>query len=473
MQNTATVLKLFSDGRLLTAEEFGRFQELWEERKLYGDEITNWLTRTGVFSPAAARTVDLMAKGFIREPDAAMLFSTDGLEKLKTSLLAPKPVPVPALVTAGSAPAAQRPKPAPRPMLDPPPAPPPSPYTRSTRAEIQSTNPTPRFQSDAVHKHATPSRGGSSGSLSGVRLGSASHTVGVGSTLGKCLLTGVLGQGGHGMVYSALHQSLNIPVAIKVLLGEVEELHPEMVRQLRREAQLLARLNHPNVIRVLDFDLQPVPHVVLEYAEGPSLADLIAQTGGLWVPRAADIFMQVARGLAAAWELKVVHRDIKPANILMARNGVAKIADLGLALTPMSGSRLIETRQVVGTCAYMAPEQARTAHEVDFRADMYSLGATFYHCVTGHLPFQAKSAREFLLKHAAEELMPPHVVAPDRVDEATSEIICTMMAKNADDRYQNYDDLISALMVLPSHRSQNTLRLTPNGGSAGSRTAIE
>jgi eukaryotic-like serine/threonine-protein kinase len=458
MTQSATILKLFSDGQLLSAAEYVSFQGMWEERKTYGDDLAGWLTRTGVFGATASRTVELMAKGFIREPDAGMLFAPGGLEKLRASLqlVATKPVPKAA------------------PASEPLPNPPPKPHARSTMAEIQSHNPTPRFASDAMPKqHGMPVRtASSSGSLSGVRLGSASHTIGVGSTLGKCLLTGVLGQGGHGVVYSALHQSLNIPVAIKVLLGEVEELHPEMVRQLRREAQLLARLNHPNVIRVLDFDLAPVPHVVLEFAEGPSLADLIAQTGGLWVPRAADIFMQVARGLAAAWELKVVHRDIKPANILMARNGVAKIADLGLALTPMSGSRLVENRQVVGTCAYMAPEQARTAHDVDFRADMYSLGATFYHCVTGQLPFQAKSAREFLLKHAAEQLVPPHVVAPDRVDEATSEIVCTMMAKNPDDRYQHYDDLISALMVLPTQRSQLSSRHSPPGTANAARTAM-
>ncbi|MGL4421345.1 MAG: serine/threonine-protein kinase, partial [Gemmataceae bacterium] len=420
----AKLLDLFNRSGLLTPAEFRVLSYCANEREIIGDTFAQWLIRNGVFQEAAQRTVALIDKGYIAMPDIGMLFADRGIDRLRLTLASFGEVEGPATVKVPIQPVS---KIDPTAKLTPtrvqmfPKMLPPPPPSQPRIPKMQSDTGT---KADASYHFATPRN-----------VPELGMKVQIGSVLGRCLLTGLLGQGGHGMVYSALHQTLSIPVAVKVLLGEAEEMHPDLVRQLRREAQLLARLNHPNVIRVLDFDDQPVPYVVLEYAEGPSLADLISQTGGMWVSRAIDVFLQVAHGLKAAWEMNIVHRDIKPGNILLTKQGVAKIADLGLALTAVSGSRLVQTRQIIGTCAYMAPEQARTADEVDFRADIYSLGATFYHAVTGRLPFEAKSSREFLIKHAREELVPPHIVAPNSVDEQTSEIIMKMMAKDPDLRY--------------------------------------
>jgi serine/threonine protein kinase len=257
----------------------------------------------------------------------------------------------------------------------------------------------------------------------------------------------VLGKGGHGVVYAALHQSLNIPVAVKVLVSE-HGPDPSIRTKLRHEARALARLNHSNIIRVLDFDDGEPPYVVMEYVEGPSLADLITQTGGIRVDRARDIFVQVCRGLEAAWGEGIVHRDIKPGNILLTRNGTAKLADLGLALTDRDqNSPPAAGGSPVGTCAYMAPEQARMANAVDFKADIYALGVTFYHAVTGQHPFPAKNAREALLKHATMAAVPPHEVAPQLVDAATSAVIMRMMAKTPEERHHSYEELIYELTV--------------------------
>jgi serine/threonine protein kinase len=228
---------------------------------------------------------------------------------------------------------------------------------------------------------------------------------------------------------------------------------------------------------VLDYDDSGVPFVVMELVEGPSLADLIAMSGRVDVARAAEIFTHAAEGLRAGVEFGIVHRDVKPGNILLARNGTAKVADLGLALATTDQSRRkVDTAGVVGTCAYVAPEQARAAREVDFRADIYSLGATFYHAVTGRLPFEGRSAREMLMKHATEPVTPPHLVAPGLVDEAASAVIVRMLAKDPADRYPSYDALLDDLRGLgrrtppvPSPASQPA---TPTAVATAPRSGI-
>jgi hypothetical protein len=157
------------------------------------------------------------------------------------------------------------------------------------------------------------------------------RTLEIGSVLGKCLLTELVGQGASGVVYRALHKTLNIPVAVKVLQIEGGGVDPAVVLQFRAEARLLARLSHPNIVRVLDFeDDVRFPYLVLEYVEGLSLAELISQSGRVRTDRAVRVIVQICEGLSAARKLGVVHRDVKPANILLGKEGSAKLADLGL-----------------------------------------------------------------------------------------------------------------------------------------------
>jgi serine/threonine protein kinase len=187
----------------------------------------------------------------------------------------------------------------------------------------------------------------------------------------------------------------------------------------------------------------------MEHVEGLSLAELIEQSGRLLPDRAASVMVQVTDALAAAWKVGVVHRDVKPGNILLARDGTAKLADLGLALIVAderaddSGS----SEAPEGTVAYMSPEQARASSRVDFRADVYSLGATFYHAVTGRLPFSGRTRMEVLLKHAKEDPPPPHQLVPE-LSPSLSQVILRMLAKRPEDRHPTYADLRSDLLRL-------------------------
>jgi hypothetical protein len=448
-----------------------------------GGDLAAALVRAAVFQPAAARTLDLMRKGFITATDPAVLFTPGGLDRLRAGDLPGwNPAPSP------SGPAAGPDDPPPRPsgaVPGPPPRPRPSAVVPPRPSVIIPPPPVrPRPSGVVVVPPATygPPPDPLRTYRANLPTRPASHpaappapdpTPGVGSVLGKCLLTGVLGRGGRGTVFSALHTTLNIPVAVKVLRADGGE-GGELAEELRHEAQLLAQLSHPNIVRVLDFETAGVPFVVMEMVEGPSLADLIGQTGGLRVERAAAILLEAAAGLAAAWELNIVHRDIKPGNILLTRAGGVKVADLGLAFTSGAAKGDSLSGSPVGTGAYMAPEQARAAGAVDFRADVYALGATFYHAATGQLPFTGRNNREMLLLHATAPLVPPHEAAPGLVDPDASAVVARMMAKDPAERHGSYAELMGDLRGLAG-RAPAPARVetnTPPVQSAARKTTL-
>jgi hypothetical protein len=271
-----------------------------------------------------------------------------------------------------------------------------------------------------------------------------------GQLLGRCLITGRIAEGSYGAVYRALHRTLNIPVAVKVLHPELLDGDSKAGQQFRSEAMLLARLNHPNIVRLWDFDdsVSP-PYLVLEFIEGATVADMIQRRSILRIDLAIRIVSQVVDGLEAALKLGIVHRDVKPANILITRDEKAKIADLGLATVMDIGRQLgnfkPDQAPMAGTVAYLAPEQGGKTSSFDHRSDIYSLGASFYHMITGRLPFNGKSSLEVLLKHAREKLIPPNEVIPS-IDRGVSELIMRMMAKNPADRFRNYEELRDQLI---------------------------
>ena len=420
-----------------------------------GEDLTRMLIRVKVFQRTGVQVMDMMRAGQLKPPHLSFLFAAAGTKQLKHSLTveAERRVARDARAARGEAPASGK--------LNPFAAP-----DSSSRLAPQASNSSSSVRFATLSSSASINLSGSAAAID--------PTPRVGSVLGKCLLTGLLGQGGNGKVFSGLHQTLNIQVAIKVLSSDESDLPQEQIARLAREAQLLARLNHPNVIRVLDYDDAPIPYVTMEFVEGLSLADLIEQTGGLRVPRTADMMIQVANGLAAAWDVGLVHRDIKPGNILLTKSGVAKVTDLGLAIrfgsdtSPPVSSNGSPSSAVSpqGTCGYISPEQAVNDPAIDFRADIYSLGATFYHAVTGRLPFLSKSTRQLLMMHMSQPPTPPHEVAPGVVDEVASAVICRMMEKNPNDRYASYDELIADLIPLAQGATSSASSTnTPQQGS--------
>ncbi len=228
---------------------------------------------------------------------------------------------------------------------------------------------------------------------------------------------------------------------------------PAVREQFRAEARLQARLDHPNIVRVLDFeDEVALPYLVLEYVQGWTLADLITKQGRVAPEPALRKVLQIGEGLAALQQLGVVHRDVKPGNILVPADGRgAKLADLGLAMVigqaRAAGVSDTPRDTVVGTAAYIAPEQALCTRLIDHRADVYSLGATLYHALTGRLPFPGRSRLEVLFKHTQEALVPPDQHVPT-LGSAVSALIGKMMAKDPGGRHQTYPELLADLAAL-------------------------
>lgn len=267
--------------------------------------------------------------------------------------------------------------------------------------------------------------------------------IGVGAQLGKYLLTEEIGQGGTGIVYQALHQALQIPVAVKFIRPDVLLHEPELYDQLRSEARLLAQLNHPNLVRVWDFeDNFQCPYLVLEYVGGSTLLDLIQGSGGVRLEQALRITIQIADGLAVSLKHGIIHRDVKPANILLTRDGVAKLTDMGQAAV-RTAARLNGENDIApsgGTPAYMAPEQFLTPGIADHRADIYSLGCSLYQMLTGHIPFEANSLSQMMMMHNRERPTTLHLLESE-MPEGVVRVVLRMLEKDPEDRYQTYADL--------------------------------
>lgn len=287
----------------------------------------------------------------------------------------------------------------------------------------------------------------------------------VGMTLGRCFLTERIGTGGSCVVFRALHRTLNIPVAVKILRCPPGAEHDAVTQQFIAEARQLARLNHPNVIRVRDFEDQVAPlYLVMEHVDGLTLGELIQQSGRVQAHRVVDIALQAISGLNAAWQFGLVHHDVSPSNILLSKDGVVRVADLGLAAVRSSdnpwtgnssgtnlGGRLAADSGRLnippGTPAYMAPEQAESRQSaIDFRSDIYSLGCTLYHALTGHVPFNGRTSMEVILQHLNEHPSDPSETSPD-IPRAISAVVMRMMAKSPEDRFESYESLARSLQL--------------------------
>jgi eukaryotic-like serine/threonine-protein kinase len=275
-----------------------------------------------------------------------------------------------------------------------------------------------------------------------------------GFRLGPYRLLDQIGAGGMGQVYLAEHVHLHRRVAIKVLPSRLAS-DKSGVQRFYREARAVAALDHPNVVRAYDVAFESNAHfLVLEYIQGRSLEEVLAEAGGrLPVSTACDYVVQAAAGLQHAHDKGISHRDIKPANLLVNPDGVVKILDMGLAKffqnTTIPSTESQEPGAVMGTADYIAPEQAIACSAADHRADIYSLGATLYHLVTGEPPFQGTLAAK-LIAHQLHEVPTAHEIRED-VPEGVSDIIAKMMAKEPSQRYQTAAEVVQALLPYTEH----------------------
>lgn len=250
-----------------------------------------------------------------------------------------------------------------------------------------------------------------------------------------------IGEGGMGAVFKALDNNLNRYVALKILKKEIS-YNAEEQEKLAKEARLTAAINHPHVVKVFHFGRDHGQfYLAMELVEKGSLDQLMAVQKRIGEAQVLEVGTQIAMGLAAALELDLIHRDIKPGNILFADAHTAKLVDFGLAIV-MDEEAMVRG-EIWGTPYYIAPEKLDNQPE-DFRSDIYSLGGTLFHALAGRPPYEAESASMVALKQLKSQQVSLQAFAPD-VSSETAYVINRMMAKNPEERYQTYEELIGHL----------------------------
>lgn len=265
----------------------------------------------------------------------------------------------------------------------------------------------------------------------------------LGFTIGKYRVLELLGSGGMSAVYLCEHRDEGRRVAVKVLPKALAK-DETLFKRFYREARASAALDHPNIVRGYEVDQERDQHfMVMEFVDGASLQAIVKKTGRLDPLRAAHYMHQAAQGLQAAHEAGLIHRDVKPGNLLVDRAGTVKILDMGLSRFAGHDDDSILTKDVLGTLDYLAPEQARDSHAVDIRADIYSLGGTFFFLLTGKTPLDNALVDPRLLGqfHGPR---PVRAVRPE-VPEALAAIVARMMAFAPEQRYQVPAEVVKAL----------------------------
>jgi serine/threonine protein kinase len=262
-----------------------------------------------------------------------------------------------------------------------------------------------------------------------------------------------LGEGGMGIVYFAEHIDIKKKVAIKILHRE-HSSNPEFVARFQREAQAATKIRHPNIVDVTDFGetKDGLKFFVMEYLEGRSLADILAEKTFLPLPKAIKIITQVCKALHAAHSKGIIHRDLKPENIFLQKQEdgeeIVKLLDFGIAkITDIEpeAKRLTRVGQIFGTPEYMSPEQA-VGETIDYRTDIYALGIIMYEMFSGRLPFEAPSAVEILTKHIGEPPPPLRKQgSSERIHPAIEQIVLKCLAKDPKDRYSSTLEIIEDL----------------------------
>jgi serine/threonine-protein kinase len=269
--------------------------------------------------------------------------------------------------------------------------------------------------------------------------------------LGQYTLTEKLGEGGMGVVYLARHALLRRPNAIKLL--PPERLGPDSAARFEREVQLTAGLTHPNTVRVYDYGRTPsgILYYAMEYLEGASLDEVVAQFGPMPAGRVIHVLAQIAGALNEAHGIGLIHRDIKPANIFLTQQGgvqdVAKVLDFGLVKELRNEAAVTVDERISGTPLYMAPEAIANPNRVDARSDLYSLGATAYHMLTGLDVFVGQSMLEICSHHLQSAPTPPSQRVSFAIPPDLERVIMSCLAKSQDARPASASALRRALLA--------------------------
>lgn len=266
-------------------------------------------------------------------------------------------------------------------------------------------------------------------------------------------ILGKLGSGAMAVVYKAKQLSLNREVAIKILPKRFSE-NPEYVERFYKEGQAAGKLNHNNIVAAYDVGESGGYHYfVMEYVEGETIYEDLSKGKVFAEDDALDIVIQVARALNHAHNQGLIHRDVKPKNIMINAAGVVKLADMGLAreTTDIEAAKT-EAGKAYGTPYYIAPEQIRGKIDIDGRCDIYGLGSTLYHMLTGRVPFMADDPANVMRKHLNEPLVPPDHINTT-LSAGISEVVEIMMAKNKEERYNNVEELLVDLEAIRSGHS--------------------
>jgi serine/threonine protein kinase/uncharacterized protein YraI len=284
-----------------------------------------------------------------------------------------------------------------------------------------------------------------------------------GRSLGRYQLLAQIGLGGMAVVYKARDLHLDRDVAIKIIRKDcfVPNTLDRVLKRFEREAKSLAQLSHPNIVKVIDYgEFEGAPYLVLEYLSGGTLEKLLGRP--IPYQDAARILLPAAQALAYAHQRNIIHRDVKPSNVLFTESRHAMLADFGIAkLLEDTGSyHLTDTSAIVGTPAYMAPEQAM-GKAVDARTDVYALGIVLYEMVTGQKPFVADTPMAVVLKHVTDSLPPPRQFVPELPDKA-EQVLLKALAKDPADRYENMGRFCDALACLAIEQDAPSLNSTAN-----------
>ncbi len=282
-----------------------------------------------------------------------------------------------------------------------------------------------------------------------------------------------IGSGAMAVVYKAQQESLDRTVAIKVLPSKMSH-NREFVERFYSEGKAAAQLNHPNIVQAIDVgEAGGFHYFVMEFVDGHTIYDEL-HAGKVFSEREAlEIIIHIARALAHSHERGFIHRDVKPKNIMLTKDRVAKLADMGLARQVEDIQAAVgEAGRAYGTPYYISPEQIRGEVDIDFRADIYSLGATFYHMVTGRVPFEGPTPSAVMHRHLRDALTPADHINT-KLSAGVGEVIEVMMKKRKQDRYASTTDLLADLDAIAEGRPPMQARKRIDAGLLASLAKSE